>query len=549
VVAVVATWLLAAVIALGLGLPISCRLTPNGPSALRGALWLGLFIGAVGLAAVNLVTPLRSPVVAYGIAGLALVGLATSWPRMRKAQWTRTEESRWWFWGIGIVAVAGALGWSIAATYAPTNYDTGLYHLNAIEYAAQAATVPGLANLFGPLGFSTVMMPLAAAFTNGPLGESGYVAVNGFLLLLLPVDVLLRLFGQGGPSVGTRIVFVGTIAVYPPLLWNGDVAVTSPATETAALVLALIGVAALADAVWRKFCTPTSVLVVVASLSLAAAIRPQAWVMVVGAFLVLARVQWRDYNNRGRSRKVLRASLALPVVVLAVGAVRDIRLSGWLFYPLDAFPIRVSWIAEEARVSTGRAFTSPARGRSLPEPADSEDSWLAESLAHLAGSWELWLLAIMLLLGLVLLIRRRSMAKLNDLAITTAPGIASIALWLVANPTAFRFDWDPWFSTAAVILGWGWMHYRSLDPLVLGVSAAGVAASLVATLWIQSPNWPVNVPNPEVLRVNTPSGLGFQLAPERGLCWDAFPECSQRPSPGALLRGGDWRSGYSRHRE
>jgi hypothetical protein len=109
-----------------------------------------------------------------------------------------------------------------------------------------------------------------------------------------------------------------------------------------------------------------------------------------------------------------------------------------------------------------------------------------------------------------------------------------------------RFDWGPWFSTAAVLVGWGWMSYQSTDRIVLSLGGLGVAIMMLVVLIVQVPQWPQQLPTPEVFRGASPSGLIVDLPLEDGLCWSTFPMCTQYPAPGTALRGIDWQSGFGR---
>lgn len=543
-IAVAATWLLAAFVALGLGLPVSSRLTHHGVTAVRTALWVGVFATALAVSVVNLLTPLRAPVVALGIVALAVLGTVTSWRRLRGLRWPTSIASRWWVWGGVALGVAGAVGWSAAATRAPSNYDTGLYHLGAIEYATQVATVPGLANLFAPLGYGNVMMPISAAFTNGPLGESGFVAVNCFLLLLLPAELVLRSLGGRQPTIGARVVFVAILAVFPAMLWMADAWVTSPTSDTAVLVLSLIGIAALADVVWRGRCAPVAAVQVLAPLSLAAAMRPQAWLMAALAVLVLIGVQWRADHGVRRLLRTVGPTLFFPVAAVLVGVVRDAVLSGWWMYPLNTFPLPVPWRAEDPSSLLALTLGIARDPGPAYQQAATGYAWIPGWLGRLPSAWEFWVLLVMVVIGLVLLLTHRSSARWRALALTLAPGISASAFWFLVSPPSFRFGWGPLFATAAVILAWGWMVSRWGDRTVIVLGTLSVVAVMAAVLFIRVPTWPEQIPDAATTPLQLDTGLVVQVPATSDQCWGAFPLCTPSPAPGLGLRGMNWRQGF-----
>ena len=70
------------------------------------------------------------------------------------------------------MALAAAVVYLAVAALGPvTNYDSGLYHLGAIRYAADFATIPGLANLYFPFGYGNAEFPLACPARQRSLGS------------------------------------------------------------------------------------------------------------------------------------------------------------------------------------------------------------------------------------------------------------------------------------------------------------------------------------------------------------------------------------------
>ena len=74
-------------------------------------------------------------------------------------------------------------------------YDTGLYHLQAVQWLTHGPLPKGLANLYECLGYNCSWFPLAAALeTPLLLGKSCFI-VNAMLVILIALpalDVALR---------------------------------------------------------------------------------------------------------------------------------------------------------------------------------------------------------------------------------------------------------------------------------------------------------------------------------------------------------------------
>ncbi len=157
----------------------------------------------------------------------------------------RRNPPRWKRWQIQttrltaaiVVTLVVAQAYLALAALGPlTNYDSGLYHLGAVEYSRLFPAIPGLASVYSPLGYATAEFPLAAALSAGPWGSEGLRLANGLLMAALALDVALRaLQGRRGP--GFFVAAVGLVAAWVPLLALSDYWVTSPSQDTAALVV------------------------------------------------------------------------------------------------------------------------------------------------------------------------------------------------------------------------------------------------------------------------------------------------------------------------
>lgn len=97
--------------------------------------------------------------------------------------------------GLWAVALAAGLvtAYLAAAALGPvTNYDSGLYHLGAISYAGDYATIPGLADIYQAFGYNTSEFPFAAFLGNGPWDGQGFRMASGLIVTVMSADLVLR---------------------------------------------------------------------------------------------------------------------------------------------------------------------------------------------------------------------------------------------------------------------------------------------------------------------------------------------------------------------
>lgn len=545
------TWLILGLVVIGLGLPIAVRVTRSRLAAIRASLWIGLLVLVVVILLLSLVAPIRSTASLGLVVALAGVAGFTSLPKFIRMPWQPRQLS--WLWFIVFLGafVAAGMMWALSTAQAPTNYDTGLYHLGAIEYVAQAGTVSGLANLHAPLGYGNALIPLAAFLTNGPMGSQGFEALNSFLLLLLPLDFLLRSYAYSRPRIGALVLGTGILAVFPPMIAMADAWVISPTSDTAVLVLTLAAVSTLAPTVRSGRITTARVLLIVSPLAVAGAMRPQAWLMFAAVLAVLVLVRFRLSRAAGKRTKfhtLLAAALIPPALVAAAGLARDAVLSGWWLFPLNRFPLPVEWRAENPS-----ALLSATLGIARdPGPAYQQAAqgyeWLLPWTMRLPQTWEFWLLTGLTLASIVLLTaaRTQGQAHLRRLLLVATPGLLASVVWLLLTPPSFRFGWGPLFSTVVLLFGWGWVANKWADRWIAGVGGALVLTAAVVTGTSRMTTWPAELPYVSTNQTAVTGDLVIITPVQGDQCWATFPLCSPAPADGLELRGPDWTSGFNR---
>ena len=562
---VLLTWAAAITGMAGLGLLISAVSAPGArrPEVLRGALWWGLLVAAVLAYVVNLATPLHS--VQSGVA-LSVAVLALGIPG-------------WWVWwrrmpgrhGGGLL-VAGAAGFllvalALAALGPVTNYDSGLYHLQAIRYVTDFATVPGLASVYFPLGYANAEFPLAALMGVGPWGFDGYRLINGLVIALALVDLVVRARTRRR-SAGFYVLLTGIGVVGVTMVPLADYWVTSPTQDSTVFVVTMVAAAYLADAVTRRHWTHSAG-VLVSLTVLLVLLRPTMVAFAATAICVLAATAWHRRSQTSAVHLLRCGVIATAMAVIAgvVSAARDYVLSGWLLYPLSFFSFDVPWLAPDPtnpRVATLGAARNPD---DLWDAAQGWD-WIPAWFARLGGQWETYALGLLALTAVVTvaLANRATPVRARGLLLTLGPSLVATMFWWAFTPPSFRFAWGVVFSLATIPIGWSlWRLDRASRTAVPSFALAGGASVLIVVAVITMTQltdytamtservWRLGVSVPFVVAppeegdaaiVTTESGLEA-LAPRSGdQCWLAFPTCTPQLSGTLRLRGEDIQSGY-----
>ncbi len=560
---------LALLTALGL---LPTRVAAPGAGVLRqvrASLWWGLLLLVILGYGASIWLPLASTATATIVVVTALaLGIPGWWLLSRQARTGRwalrlepnLRDRRHWPWlaggaGLGLAIATLAL----AALSTVTHYDAGLYQLGAIRYAAEFPAIRGIANLYQPLGYANAEPVLAALAGNGPWGLAGFRLVNGFVMVLLAADLLLRTLSRGHRnSVGWWVLVVGLTATWVPMVAMADFWVTSPTADSAVLMVALACVATLADQVRRPSRADLASVVVLCTLLVL--LRPTMVVFAGLTALVALAVAWRRMGRRAL-RPVLASGLA--AVLAAVQLVyRDVLLSGWLQYPLSLLAFDVPWRAADPttlRVATLGFARNPADIWGSVEGW----AWVGPWVSQLPWEWAFWLAVALVIAaaGTLALATRRARGRgspfdWHGLLVTCTPALAAVAVWWATTPPALRFIWGPLFAVGILPLAWALRELNWRRAPLLGAGAALIAVSgltLFARIDWSAPaaeqSW-LGLPVRVALITQTPtaprtlaSGLVIMQPTTGEHCWAAFPLCSPAVPEGLRPLATDWADG------
>ena len=265
IILVLVTWLIAVVSLISLGLlPALAVSRSQGvasrawSSVLRRSLWWGLVLASIAVTLINLVAPMQSATAAVIMLALILSLGPPGWVILVR---TRSRPAPCLGGRAGVLLwcslIASVVYLAAAALGPATNYDTGLYHLGAIRYAAEFAAVPGLANLYFPLGYASVEFPVAALLGNGPWQQEGFRLLNGLIMTMAALEFWWRSRLRSrlrGP--GFYVTGVGILCAWIPLVAMSDFWITSPTQDASVFVLTVVAAGYFSQAVaggdhWR----------------------------------------------------------------------------------------------------------------------------------------------------------------------------------------------------------------------------------------------------------------------------------------------------------
>jgi len=578
--AVIATWGLTALWLLVLGAPVvALTMRRSGwLAALRIGLWFGLAASLLLVLLINFFAPLRSTtaVISTGVATLTAAALSAfvvlAIHRRPDAgnnpKQTRTEFP---YWSLIIVAALSLalLAIAHAAFGAANQWDAGLYHLNAIQYASEYRVIPGLANLHDRFGVTNSQHLLTGLLSNTGWGLDAFRLQVGFFVFLFGLDLTLRLFDTRPttPKVGTVIILLSALGAIPFLLSNPDELITSPSPDSVALVVTLIGAAYLADGLASKNSTWASTGIVV--LAVAASIRTQLWALLAIAVIVVVIALRKRSSTRRRPRVLTFVAAGLSGALLVATQVRDAIQSGWLLFPLDLFPLPVDWKAFDPAASRLWIVSWARTPGAAPEEVMGNWSWVGGWVIRSAADWGIQLMLGLLAMAgtLVLVLGWRHLGRQSAPSGRSRGPVAalwllipvgtSVALWFLSAPDP-RFAWAPLVLLGAIpaaVVTVRLLTSRAI-PVAAAVAALAIApAAITALVGIDGETeedetiatfsavpWTISaaltpVPRPELAVYTLPTGEDLITPTSDDRCWSAFPLCRPYPNDSLLFRG------------
>jgi hypothetical protein len=450
--------------------------------------------------------------------------------------------------------MAVVLGWMlIASSRAPTNYDSGLYHIQQIWYAADYRAIPGLANLYPSYGFSNSLSTVAAWMSNGPMGVESYRVVNSAFFLILFIDIALRLTSDHRKSVGTKILLASLAVFVAPMVVMVDYWVTSPTFDTPVAILIFISVAALADSLTARRVSPADITIALLAISIAASMRQHYWFLVAFTAGTLLWVVYR--RGGGRERLLYWIGIAVAFAIFIVMIARDYILSGWVMYPYKTVAFDVAWIAPDPSALIDATKLWARSPTPAYQQAGDGWGWIRPWLGANLTSWVFIGILGALVAALVLLVISRRLWRPRSLVVLLIPQILFLATWFFVGAPHVRYVWAPLLLLGILPLAWAWQSLgtkgkrsETLSRIaILAISAELLVVVVYAALFV----WPrlaVDLPNIRVDMVPLNSTIDLLIPQGTDQCWDNFPICSGMTSQGLTPRGSEITEGFTHQR-
>jgi hypothetical protein len=483
--------------------------------------------------------------------------------------------------GVLAVAAAYALWLSHLSTGEMKAFDTALYHMQGVKWSREFPIVPGLVNLFGPMGFNNVTFLYDAMLDVGPFRGRAWHVCNGLFVLMMGLQII----STSAPlfSRGLHTARVGMFALLlAPLVVNYamDGRIVSFATlEPAALLVLSVTLL-----LYRMMVEPSRsagtrayhVFAVMALSAVAVAAKTSMAVFTAGVVVVVA-LMVREFERPLRARTMRWAAVAVLVVASAF-VTRGIILSGYVLFPTAFAGAPVEWRAQLEHVQAEYAYIVHGAHqtawdeKAVYADARGEFDWTRRFLRRLISD----LYDVVAPIGLLavgggvwlwcrLVKRRRAAPSVGgQTSWLLGPLAAAVVGWFATAPIPYYAT--PFLQGLAAWVGAEALGLTALRPTAVravagAVAIAGLSPAVVSPAWDAISNympgravrfivdWNVKVPPPGELFMpprpasalttfTTTSGivLNVPTGERYARCWDAPLPCTNTPAPNLRLR-------------
>jgi hypothetical protein len=509
---------------------VAGTVAPDRRHSLFDQFWAGAAVAVAALQVVHFVAPIRPAVTLLIATACAVVGVWDGLARLRRVP------------RMALVTLALFTAWTaVASLNEPPQVDFGLYHLQSVRWNQSLPIVPGLANLYWPLGQNSGAFLLAAALDPGSFTSIQAYHIAGALFVVVlaaeacvalanllsshrtqPSD-LFRVFGL--PLAGS---LVGN---WLPTL-SPDVAVT---------VLGYAAATRLAEALLDEgrssAAANVALLIAGAGMAMKLTSAPYfAMMIMVSAWAAL----------RGDAKQVNVRNVGIVCVLVASWIAGAWVVSGYPLYPWSGLHTDVPWLMPRARLESYVLATFWHVRASGPDV--TTEKWLTTVWPHLiwtSGKFQVLVPSGLGALAGIIIVLCRLRPSWKDYRILIAPAACGATAWFVGAPEPRFAGAVFWHGGVATVTVAATAALSLRPPDLVRRAIAATAAGLLFVYILTGVRardlrfpWEGAVLSgaPALRPFVTRSGLRVWVPIRDGRCLDAPWPCTPEPWPDLALR-------------
>lgn len=213
----------------------------------------------------------------------------------------------------------------------PSNYDTGLYHLQTIKWIEEYSVIPGLANLHGRFGYNPNIFTLFSLTSLSKIFNQEIFSINlsvFSILIIYFINKMYSLFKQEGLSI---LFLFYAFLFYTILKLHGNLSSPTPDFISTTIIFFIFARILDISNQKKKIELKSYIPILILGIYLITVKLATIPIILLFVFVVI--------KYKSELKKVLWIIPVLSIIILP-WLIRNIILSGWLIYPfptLDLF--------------------------------------------------------------------------------------------------------------------------------------------------------------------------------------------------------------------
>jgi hypothetical protein len=449
------------------------------------------------------------------------------------------------------------------------NGDTGLYHMQAVKWAASYPIVPGLGNLHERLAFNSTFFLYAAMLGVGPWVQQSHYLANGLLCFVFMAQLFLSLREIIAGNVKYRSYHIFSILLLGPtfgLMLKPDLSSLTP--NIAIFIISIVIVSRTyflfvsydeldknaGEIYFEVFLVITLCTV---GITIKLTFFPIAFSTLILLFILLLSGYFNLDTKRIQKALILALSINLPL--LGLWAVRGVLLSGYIAFPSTLGSLPVTWrVPRPLALSITNWIRSWARAPGVfwPEVLDNWNwfwPWLKNFPYEYIKALVTVLLGIILYLITIIGITPNCPRRSHTYLAILVPPFISVAFSFYTAP-------DPGYTGACFWIFGAGLTSLAIDRVGLkGSKTTTIFEYLVCLLFFiyllpsysslvippNQKNGPFyNFPTPQYITIPINDLIKLNLPTQIDQCWDIPIPCTPYYRPTLRIRKNSLSSGF-----
>jgi hypothetical protein len=443
-------------------------------------------------------------------------------------------------------------------------YDTGLYHLTSIRWINEHRLPPGLGNLHGRLAFNQSFFVLVAVLNKIVSPAHARQIANGLVVFVSGLSPIASIY-LGLTERRAFLMRTYAVLLFPGFVFAGShFGASSPTPDVANVALIALSAFFFVNFLIYRGERHSRIWILLTALVCTLLIKFKLSNLVLAATTMAIVCAVTLVEPRSIRKRELMAIMALSGVLLAPWVARGCIVSGYPFYPMTNFALRVDWRIPKASAEGEKQwiYSWAREPDKLPSEVLGNYKWFPTWVERNSKTPSNILSAAYLCFGLVcysltFLIPCKVSDRVSHVMLIT-PGLSALIFWFFTVPDPRFAEGAFWVSSVNLIFTFlvitekqgpkrALLFTACVSSVLLSIDASGQ----IPLITYLKKSFPQPIDKPAIRPRTSMFGVTV-LYPQQGeQTWDAPLPCAPNQAFNARLerRGSRLDDGFRTHND